>query len=102
MWLQNSISDAPLAVQQPGMAEFVIRIRKQAGNFPSWRPQDYDVLVNGERAGEIYYNMTGYCGTLPLPGGGQFDPGESGISAFRREAARINREARAAQNGEAA
>lgn len=36
--------------------------------------------------------MTGYVGTLPQPDGTNFTPGEKGISAYRTELARINRE----------
>lgn len=54
----------------------------------------YDVLLNGERVGELCYNMRGYIGYLPLPGGTKLDIGERPISAFKREIFRINREAR--------
>lgn len=56
----------------------------------------YRVLLNGDPAPgveDIYYNLTGYRGAVPMIDGTMFDPGERGISAFR-EAARIsNREA---------
>ena len=57
----------------------------------------YDVLLNGEFWGELYFNMTGYCGYLPLPGGRSLDICERGISAYRKEIRRINREAAAAE-----
>ena len=61
---------------------------------PSQRRADYDLLLNGEVVGDVYFNMTGYVGTLPQPDGTGFTPGETGISAYRTEIARINREAR--------
>ena len=51
----------------------------------------YDVLLNGEKVGQLSFNMTGYCGTLPLPSGRQLGMPEGGISTFRKMAARINR-----------
>ncbi len=54
----------------------------------------YDVLLNGQRVGELYFNMRGYCGYLPLPDGTNLDIGERGISSFRSEIRRINREAK--------
>jgi hypothetical protein len=53
----------------------------------------YDVLLNGEQVGELHYNMTGYRGVLPLAGGRRLDIGERGISVFRAEIRRINKEA---------
>ena len=57
--------------------------------------QRYAVLLNKAEVGELYFNMRGYQGYLPLQGGNQLDIGEKGISAFKKEAARINREAKA-------
>lgn len=56
----------------------------------------YDVLLNGEPVSELYFNMRGYRGTLPLPGDTFIDIGERPLSEYRREIARINREARQA------
>ena len=54
----------------------------------------YIVMLNGKEYGEIYFNMTGYCGYLPLPDGSRMSVGECGISQIKREAAAINREFR--------
>ncbi|MCO5067051.1 MAG: hypothetical protein M9924_22050 [Rhizobiaceae bacterium] len=54
----------------------------------------YDIMLNGVRFGELCYNMRGYIGYLPLPDGRKLDIGERPLAAFRREIARINREAR--------
>lgn len=61
---------------------------------PRHRGDVYFVMLNGEKWGELYFNMTGYVGALPLPSGAKFSPGERGISTWKREASRINREAR--------
>ncbi|GMU20578.1 MAG: hypothetical protein AMXMBFR13_06750 [Phycisphaerae bacterium] len=60
----------------------------------------YDVLLHGQKVGQLYFNMTGYVGTLPLPGGRKLHMPESGISVYRREVARLNREWAAHAAGE--
>lgn len=54
----------------------------------------YDVLLNGEYWGDLYFNTRGYCGYLPLPGGKRFDPGEISLSNFKKEIQKINKEAK--------
>ncbi|MDO8415253.1 MAG: hypothetical protein Q7S87_03460 [Agitococcus sp.] len=56
----------------------------------------YVLSVNGTEYGELYYNMRGYVGYIPLPNGHGLDIGEKGISVFKKEIAAINREAREA------
>lgn len=56
----------------------------------------YDVVLNGETVGQLTYNMRGFIGRIPTPGGGWMDCGERPITAWRREVAALNREARAA------
>lgn len=51
----------------------------------------YDVVLNGEVKGALYFNMTGYVGTLPLCGCGSISIGEKPLSEYRKEIARINR-----------
>lgn len=58
---------------------------------PSMR---YDVLLNGNVVGELYFNIHGYVGTLPLPNGKQLALPESSIGRFQREIRHINREAK--------
>ncbi len=56
----------------------------------------YDVLANGTLTDTLYFNMRGYQGYLPLPGGGKLDIGEKAISAYKKEIGIINKEAKAA------
>ena len=53
----------------------------------------YDVLLYGEKIGQLYFNMRGYTGIyLPQPNGIPLDIGERGISAYRKAVARLNKE----------
>lgn len=61
---------------------------------PFQQRPDYDLLLNSSVVGEVYFNMTGYVGTLPQQDGSRFTLGEEGISSYRAEIARINRSAR--------
>lgn len=79
--------------EQPIHEPFRLALRTRP-TTPFQRRPDYDLLLNGEVVGEVYYNMTGYVGTLPQPDGTTFIPGEMGISAYRTEIARVNRDAR--------
>lgn len=54
----------------------------------------YDVLLHGKKVGQLYYNMTGFVGSLPTPDGGSLHVPEGGISRFRKEVAALNREFR--------
>lgn len=54
----------------------------------------YDVLLNGAVVQELYFNMKGYVGCLPLPHGHRLDIGERSISAYKTEIRKINKEAR--------
>lgn len=72
---------------------FRITLQERPGRHILERQPRYDVMVNGERKGELYYNMTGYVGYLPTVQGGKMDIGERGISAFRKEVTALNREA---------
>lgn len=52
----------------------------------------YDVLLRGNKVGQLYFNMRGYVGNLPTPRGTQLDIGERGIGAFRKAVAQLNKE----------
>ncbi|MCW3782990.1 hypothetical protein [Defluviimonas salinarum] len=70
-----------------------ITLVEKPGRHLMERTPRYDVMLNGARWGELYFNMTGYVGHLPTVQGGRMDIGERPISAFRKEAATLNREA---------
>lgn len=56
----------------------------------------YDLLINGEHAGNVYFNMTGYLidRGLPLPNGKRLFLPEGSLGRIKREIAYINREAK--------
>jgi hypothetical protein len=65
------------------------------GRAPLEEQPRYEVLFCGKLFDTLYFNMTGYCGYLPLPGAngrvGHLDIGERGISAYRKQVAKLNR-----------
>lgn len=73
---------------------FKIKIEKIPARHILEREDRYGVLLNGNQVGELYYNMTGYRGALPTVSGAHFDIGERGISAWKKLAAELNREAK--------
>lgn len=79
---------------------FKVALKEVPSPHAMEREPRYMILLNGKawephgpRSGEIYFNMTGYRGAIPTITGAAFDPGERGISVFRKEVARINKEA---------
>jgi hypothetical protein len=52
----------------------------------------YDVLLHGQKVGQLYFNMRGYVGTLPTSRGHDLNIGERGISAYRKAVAQLNKE----------
>jgi hypothetical protein len=57
----------------------------------------YNVMLRGVKVDQLFYNMRGYVGNLPTPDGSSLYVPESGISRFRREVAKLNREFAAAE-----
>jgi hypothetical protein len=55
----------------------------------------YDVVLNGAIVGQLFHNIIGYVGTLPLPEGGNLSIGERSITEYKREVAKLNREFKA-------
>ncbi len=57
---------------------------------------DYEILLDGDYYGDVFFNMTGYVGGISVPGSegniASLDIGERGISAYKKEIARANRE----------
>ena len=58
------------------------------------RTPRYDVMLDGKLFDQLYYNMRGYVGTLPLPDGSRLDIGERSITDYKKEAAKLNRESK--------
>jgi hypothetical protein len=73
---------------------FKLTIEESKSRHIMEREKRYDVKVNGTKVDELYYNMTGYRGALMTVHGARMDIGEKGISAWKKEAAALNREAR--------
>lgn len=71
-----------------------VRLAKAAPKHMMERQPRYDVMLNGERVGELYYNMRGYRGAIPMITGQQLDPGEVSIAAWRKEVAYVNAHAK--------
>ena len=74
-------------------------VQQKHGGGPFDQHPMYHVILNGEKHGELYFNMTGYTGCyLPTPPSedrdkpGNLDIGERGITAYKNEIARLNRE----------
>lgn len=70
-----------------------IELREMPRRWGDCRPS-IAVMLNGAKWGELYWNMRGYRGVLPLPSGRQFDAGEASITKWKRAAAEIMRDAR--------
>lgn len=82
-----------MAPQYEKKPAFRISLAEKPGKHILEREPRFDVLVNGEPQGELYFNMTGYVGYLPTVQGSKMDIGERAISAFRKEVAALNRDA---------
>jgi hypothetical protein len=54
----------------------------------------YIVMLDGKEFSDLYFNMRGYRGYLPVPEGGNLDLGEKSIGAYRAQVKRLNREFR--------
>ena len=52
----------------------------------------YDIVLHGTKWGQLYFNLRGYVGNLPLPNGSKLCIGERPITEYKREVAKLNRE----------
>lgn len=68
--------------------------------FMETKPR-YDVMLNGKLFLQLYFNMRGYAGYLPVPPSADSENqnrptclqvGEKGISAYKKELGRVNKE----------
>lgn len=63
----------------------------------------YKVMLNGVQVEEVYYNMKGYVGYLPVPsntspkGYDRLSIGEKNITAYRMQVKKLNKEWRKSQ-----
>lgn len=60
----------------------------------------YHVMLHGQKVSELYFNMRGYVGALPMPDGSSINIGEVSISRWKREAASLNRQFQLAATAE--
>ncbi len=57
----------------------------------------YDVVLKGKTIGQLWHNMTGYCGWLPYPTYdgreyGKIEIGEKNITAYKMEVKKLNKD----------
>ena len=71
---------------------FKITLKKNNTKREPMETKDrYDIHLNGEYWGELYYNIDGYVGRLPLANGGVLDCGEQSLSQFRKDITYLNK-----------
>lgn len=56
----------------------------------------YNVMLHGVKVDQLWFNMRGYVGYLPLPDGSKLSMPEGSLASYKREVARLNREFAAA------
>lgn len=56
------------------------------------RERRYEIRLHGQFYSDLFFNIKGYVGGLPLPSGRQLDIGEVSLTAYRKEVAQLNRE----------
>lgn len=79
-----------LPKERPPTGPHVVTIREKA------KSSSYDVLLNGNKAGELYKNYRGWVGRLPSHDGGTVNIGEKSLKAWQAEIVKINRAAKEA------
>ena len=52
----------------------------------------FNVMLNGVKVEQLWWNMKGYVGNLPLPDGSCLYMPEGSLVSFKREISRLNRE----------
>jgi len=52
----------------------------------------YDVMLYGKKVEQLWFNMRGYVGYLPLPDGSHLTIGERSITEYKKEVAKLNKE----------
>lgn len=67
-------------------------VKTRQGCSPLEVEPRYNVMLNGVLFDQLYFNLKGYVGYLPTPEGRKLTIGERGISAYKKEIARLNKE----------
>lgn len=75
-------------------AKFHLRLKERKSPHFMERHPRYDVLVGDEKVSELYFNMTGFRGSLMSVFGFEVDIGERGISTWKKAVSQLNAEAR--------
>ena len=52
----------------------------------------FNVMLNGVKVEQLWWNMKGYVGNLPLPDGSSLYMPEGSLASFKREISILNRE----------
>lgn len=73
------------------MKGFKITLQEKGFRFLCQEKPDYHVMLNGERVSDLYFNMTGYCGSIPKPKGGSVSIGECSLSEWKKFIAKMNK-----------
>ena len=78
------------------MSKKITLVKTRKGCAILEKQDRYHVMVDGKFWGELYYNMRGYVGYLPAPKPDgsiiNLNMGECGISAYKKEVAKLNKE----------
>jgi hypothetical protein len=61
----------------------------------------FNVMLNGVKVEQLWWNMKGYVGNLPLPDGCSLYMPEGSLASFKREISRLNREFAGAEKAKA-
>ena len=71
-----------------------LRLAEKGGGWGSTStPPDFNVLLDGQKVGECYFNMRGYtCFGLRIASGGELNLPEWPLGKVKREVAKLNRE----------
>ena len=61
----------------------------------------YNVTLHGVKVEQLWWNLKGYVGNLPLPDGSSLYMPEGSLASFKRAISRLNREFAGAEKAKA-
>jgi hypothetical protein len=61
----------------------------------------YNVMLHGVKVEQLWWNLKGYVGNLPLPDGSSLYMPEGSLASFKRAISRLNREFAGAEKAKA-